>query len=95
MSKSINEKYDNVDDRKEIYNILQNHMDERLRCQFLIWCCRQVSTDLSKVLRPGIKSTWHPKEVYWQIMSLSFMHGLNLDLATKKIEEVARTGKIF
>lgn len=87
-----NAAYDNIDDRKEIYNILANYMDEKLREQFLLWACGASNTTLSKILRPGKNSTFHPKEVYWQLMSLSFMHGLNLDLATRKLVEVAKKG---
>lgn len=87
-----NAAYDNVDDRKEIYNILENFMDEKLREQFLLWACRSSGTTLAKILKPGKNSTFHPKEVYWQLMSLSFMHGLDLNLATKKLVDVAKKG---
>lgn len=86
--------YDNIDDKKQIYFTIKNHMDERLRKEFLIWCCKQVSTELCNTLRPGINSTYHEKEVFWQIMSLAFMHGLDLDLVAQKIEKVARKQKL-
>lgn len=82
--------YDNVEDRKEIYNILHNYLDEKGRAEFLYWACAHVNTDLAKVLKPGKNSTWHPKEVYWQLMSLAFLHKLDLNIATQKLTEMAR-----
>lgn len=85
-----NSYYDNIQDRKEIYHILEQYLSESDRKSFLEWCCRQVNTPLSQVLRPGRDSCWHPKEVYWQIMSLSFMHHLSLDLAYGELIQRAR-----
>jgi hypothetical protein len=87
-----NTSYDNVEDRKEIYNILENYLDERKREEFLLWACKRSGTTLSKVLRPGKNSTFHPKEVYWQLMSLAFMHNLDLDMAANKLVQVAKKG---
>lgn len=83
-------KYDNVEDRKEIYNMIENYLDERTREEFLNWACGACGTTLGKVLKPGKNSTWHPKEVYWQLMCLVYMHKLNMDLAAQKLTEMAR-----
>lgn len=88
---SNNVSYDNVDDRKEIYNLLANYMDDRERENFLVWACQSVNTPLSKVLRPGKNSTFHPKEVYWQLMCLAFMHKLSLDTVTNRLIELAKS----
>lgn len=88
--KDPNLRYDNVDDKKEIYNMLENYLDERQRESLLKWACLEVNTEFHKVLRPGKKSTWHPKEVYWQVMSLAFMHGLSLEKVANKITEIAK-----
>ena len=82
--------FDNRDDKKEIFNIIQNYLNEREREEFLNWCCKQVNSPLSSVLRPGQNSTWHPKEVFWQLMNLAFMHGLDLKVAIDKMLEMAR-----
>jgi hypothetical protein len=92
--KNPNLNYDNVDDKKELYNIIENFMDEGLRQEFLIWCCKEVNTSLSSTLRPGRHSTWHPKEVFWQVMSLAFMHQLDLGVATSMAEQIAKKGKV-
>lgn len=92
--KNPNLNYDNVDDKKELYNIIENFMDERLRQEFLVWCCKEVNTSLSSTLRPGRHSTWHPKEVFWQVMSLAFMHQLDLGVATQMAEQIAKKGKL-
>jgi len=87
--------YDNVEDRKEIYNMLSNYLNESLREAYLLWCCGAVGTSIGKLLRPGKNSTFHPKEVYWQLMCLITMHGLNADLATQKLTEVSKKGKLL
>jgi hypothetical protein len=90
--KPDNYKYDNVDDKKELFNLLANYMDARDREDFLKWCCATVNTDLKKVLRPGRRSSWDEREVYWQVMSLAFMHGLSMEKATQ--EAVRRAKKV-
>lgn len=82
--------YDNLEDRKEIYNMLANYLDERQIKQFLEWCCKETHQTMGKLLRPGKKSTYHPQEVYWQLMSLSLMHGLNLNSALTELTRISR-----
>lgn len=89
-----NLQYDNVDDRKELFNILKDYMDEKLRKEFLEWCCKQVNTEIGRLLRPGKNSTYHEKEVYWQICSLAFIHGADLNIIMAKAVEVARKGYV-
>lgn len=82
--------YDNVDDKKEIYNMLSNYLSEAEREEFLKWCCANVNTNMRQILKPGKNSTFHPKEVYWQLMSLAFLHHLDLNIATQKLTEIVR-----
>lgn len=89
-----NKSYDNVDDKKELYNIIENYMDEECRKQFLEWACKHVNTSMKHILRPGKNSTYHPKEVYWQVMCLAFMHSLDLKLAAQKMVEIAKHGRM-
>ena len=79
-----NIEYDNIDDRKEIYNMLNNYMKENERRLFLEWCCSMCGK-MGTVLRPGKSSIYDSKEVYWQLMLLAYTHGLNLDNATAEL----------
>lgn len=81
-------RYDNIEDRKEIYNMLSNYLDEQKIKEFLQWCCSKANTH--NILRPGKRSTYDPREVYWQIMSLIYMHNLNADLVVQELERRAK-----
>lgn len=82
--------YDNVEDRKEIFNMISNYLNERERLSFLEYCCNLVNTSVNNCIRPGKNSSLHEKEVYWQLMSLAFMHGLNLDAALIELQRRVR-----
>ncbi len=83
-----------MDDRREVFNIIKDYMTEREREAFLTWACRRVNTPLANVLKPGKGSTFHEKEVYWQVMSLITMHGADPTELFNKLVEFAKKGKL-
>lgn len=90
MTKWWNQEYNNVDDKKELFNLLANYLDDKGRKEFLEWACKQVNTNMGFVLRPGKESTYHPKEVFWQLELLSQCHHLDLNDVLPELVSRAR-----
>lgn len=86
-----NEYFDNKEDRREIYKLLQ-HLNEQKREAFLLWCCKEVN---QLDIFPNKKSTWHEKEVFWQLMQLAYVHQLDLKKAYLKLESFVRKGFLY
>lgn len=75
--------------RKHLWMGLKR-MEPPGRTAFLKWACRQVAGP-DKIAEVKVTaSTGHHGEVYWDLMMLAAVHGLDVGRACEKLEQVLR-----
>jgi hypothetical protein len=90
MTKIYQAEHDNIETKKEIWNILNSYMDDRSRQQFMEYCCKIANQDINRMLRPRKHHTWTAYEVYWGLWSLIYMHQLELNAVIPELQRIAR-----
>lgn len=74
-------------DRKEAYMLFKG-LDKHKRIWFLKWCCRQVSKE--GVETRLTSTTGDTNELWWDLMTLCYTHGLEIQTVGEKLIELRR-----